>query len=188
MTSRRAFVAVLTTCVVAGVVVLVAAGRTWGRASLTTVTGAVDRVSVSGSGAEPALPALAIALLVLAVGLIAARGWLRRVVGLIVVSVGAAIVALAVASRSDVAHALARRAFAVAHTTVPTHTSGWAVLAAIAGVLAVGCGALTVVFGTRWPALGARYDAAGARGARRDKSTATTSEWDALDRGEDPTV
>jgi len=188
MTSRQSFVAVLAACVVAGAVVLIAAGRTWGRASLTTVTGAVDRVSVSGSSAEPALPALAIALLVLAVGLIAARGWLRRVVGLIVVSVGAAIVALAVASRSDVALALGSRAFAVARTTVPPHTSGWAVVTALAGAVAVGCGALTVVVGARWPALGTRYDAAGARGVRRDKGSTTTSEWDALDRGEDPTV
>jgi uncharacterized membrane protein (TIGR02234 family) len=188
MISRRAFVAVLTACVVAGVVVLIAAGRTWGHASLATVTGSVDSVSVTGDDAEPALPALAIAVLVLTVGLIAARGWLRRLVGLIVVSVGSAVVALAVASRSDVAHALGRRAFAVAHTTVPPHTSGWAVVTALAGLLAVGSGALAVIVGARWPALGTRYDAAGARGVRRDGGSTATSEWDALDRGEDPTV
>lgn len=188
MTSRRAFLVVLGGCIAAGVVVLIAAGRTWGRAAFTTVTGSVDRVSVTGHGAEPALPALAIALLVLTAGLIAARGWIRRVVGMMVVAVGAAVVALAVASRSDVSAELVHRAFAVADTTVPARTSGWAVVSALAGAVAVVCGALTVLVGARWPALGARYDAAGARGARRDPGSHTVSEWDALDRGEDPTV
>jgi uncharacterized membrane protein (TIGR02234 family) len=168
--------------------VLIAAGRTWGHADLTTVTGSVDRVSVTGHGGEPALPALGIALLVLTAGLIAARGWLRRVVGLLVVSIGAAVVALSVASRSDVAHALVSHAFAVAQTSVPAHTSGWAVVTALAGVVAIGCGALTVVVGARWPAFGARYDAAGARDVQRAGDATATSEWDALDRGEDPTV
>jgi uncharacterized membrane protein (TIGR02234 family) len=188
MSGRRAFVIVLGGCLVAGAVVLIASGRTWGRAALTTVTGSVDRVTVSGHAAEPALPALGIALLVLTAGLIAARGWLRRVVGLVVVVMGAAVVALSAASRADVADALERHAFAVAHSSVAPHTSGWAVVSAIAGALAVGCGAVTVLVGARWPALGARYDAAGARGTRRNGGPSATSEWDALDRGEDPTV
>ena len=188
MTGRRAFVGVFLGCLLAGAVVVIASGRTWGRASLATVTGSVDRVTVTGHGAEPALPALGIALLVLTAGLIAARGWLRRVVGLIVVVVGAVMIALAVASRSDVATALEHRAFAVRDSAVAPHTSAWAVVSALAGVLAVACGAVTVFVGSRWPALGARYDAAGARGARRDGAANAMSEWDALDRGEDPTV
>ena len=188
MTGRRAFVAVLGGCLVAGAVVLIASGRAWGHVSLRTVTGSIDRVTVTGHGAEPALPALGIALLVLTAGLIAARGWLRRAVGLVVVVMGAAVVALSVASRGDVADSLEHRAFAVANSTVPPHTSGWAIVSAVAGVLAVGCGAVTVLVGARWPALGARYDAAGARGVRRAGGTNAMSEWDALDRGEDPTV
>ena len=188
MTSRRGYLAVLAGCLISGVVVLIAAGRVWGRAALTTVTGSVDHVSASGHAAEPALPALAIALLVLTAGIIAARGWLRRIVGLIVVSVGASVVALAVAARSDVASELEHRTFAVARSSVPAHTSGWAVVTAIAGLLAVLCGALTVLVGARWPALGARYDAAGARGRQGDSDVRAMSEWDALDRGEDPTV
>lgn len=188
MTTRRTFLAVLGGCLIAGAAVLIAAGRTWDRATFRTVTGSVDRVSVSGHAVEPALPALAVALLVLTAGLIAARGWLRRLVGLVIVMVGAAVIALAVASRSDASRALAHRTFAVAKTSVPAHTSAWAVLCAVAGAVAVAAGALTVVVGTRWPALGARYDAAGARGGAPSSETKATSEWDALDRGEDPTV
>lgn len=188
MTGRRGYLAALTGCAVSGAVVLIAAGRVWGRAALTTVTGSIDHVSATGHAAEPALSALAIALLVLTAGVIAARGWLRRVVGLVVVAVGASVIALAVAARSDVASDLEHQAFAVSHSTVPAHTSGWAVVTALAGVLAVCCGALTVLVGARWPALGARYDAIGARGAERDSDRRAMSEWDALDRGEDPTV
>ena len=188
MTGRRAYLAALAGCAIGGAVVLIAAGRVWGRAALTTVTGSIDHVSATGHAAEPALPTLGIALLVLTAGVIAARGWLRRIVGLVVVAVGASVVALAVVARSDVAAELRHRAFAVSHTTVPAHTSGWAVVSALAGALAVGCGALTVLAGARWPALGARYDAAGARGGQRDGDLRAMSEWDALDRGEDPTV
>ena len=188
MTGRRGFVVVLVSCALAAAIVLIAAGRVWGRAQLTTVTASIDRVSVTGHGAEPALPALGIALLVLTAGVIAARGWLRRIVGCVVVSVGAAVVALAVASRSDVADELGRRAFAVAHTSLPPRTSGWAVITAVAGAVAVCCGALTVAVGARWPGLGARYDAAGARTVQPSSSSTAMSEWDALDRGEDPTV
>lgn len=188
MTGRRVYLAALAGCALSGAVVLIAAGRVWGRAALTTVTGSVDHVSATGHAAEPALPALGIALLVLTAGIIAARGWLRRVVGLTVVSVGASVVALAVASRADVAAEIKQHAFAVAHTSVPAHTSGWAVVSALAGALAVCCGALTVLFGARWPALGARYDAVGARSRQGDSELQVMSEWDALDRGEDPTV
>lgn len=188
MTGRRGYLAALAGCAISGAAVLIAAGRVWGRAALTTVTGSVDHVSATGHAAEPALPALGIALLVLTAGVIAARGWLRRVVGLIVVSVGASVIALAVAARPDVAAELEHQAFAVAHTSVPAHTSGWAVATALAGVLAVCCGALTVLVGARWPALGARYDAEGARGKTGSADLRAMSDWDALDRGEDPTV
>ena len=188
MTGRRGYLVALAGCAVSGALVLIAAGRVWGRAALRTVTGSTDHVSATGHAAEPALPALAIALLVLTAGVIASRGWLRRVVGLIVVSVGASVIALAVAARSDVASELEHRTFAVARSSVPPHTSGWAVMAALAGVVAVCCGAITVLVGTRWPALGARYDAVGARGRQGDADVRAMSEWDALDRGEDPTV
>lgn len=188
MTGRRVYLAVLAGCVLSGAVVLIAAGRTWGRASLTTITGSIDRVTATGQAAEPALPALGIALLVLTAGIIAARGWLRRFVGVVVVFVGASTVAIASVSGSDVAAELRHRAFAVANTSVPAHTGGWAIVTALAGALAVICGALTVMAGARWPALGARYDAEGARGRQPDRDRRAMSEWDALDRGEDPTV
>jgi hypothetical protein len=166
---------------VSGVVVLLAGGRTWGSATVVAATGNRQHVSVTGHDVLPALPALGVALLVLAVAVVAARGRVRALVGLVVVVVAGAVIGLAVTSRDDVAAELRHRAFAVTEPIRPT-TGFWAVLATAGGALAAGAGAGTVALGRRWPSLGSRYDAP----ARRPDAEA--SAWDALDRGDDPTA
>jgi hypothetical protein len=72
----------------------------------------------------------------------------------------------------------------------------WSALCLVGGVLAVAGGLLTALRGERWPAMGARYErparGTGAPVARdadgRVTGRRTTDAWDALDRGEDPTV
>jgi uncharacterized membrane protein (TIGR02234 family) len=166
----------------AGAVLLLAAGRTWGSAVVTATGGRRVAVHTTGGDVAPALPALGVALLVLAVAVFAARSWVRRLVGLVVVVVGGAAATGALTARDDVAAELTRQAFAATDAIAPS-TSGWAVLAAVAGGLAVLAGAVTVLFGDRWPTLGSRYDAPAAR--PRDE---TASAWEALDRGDDPTA
>jgi uncharacterized membrane protein (TIGR02234 family) len=185
LSGRRGLLTALVGCVAAGAVVLIAAGREWRHADLTAVTGARISISVTGHSAEPALPALAIALVVLAAAVVAARGWPRRLVGLVVVVIGASIVALAVASRVDAADELRRQAsvHAVAHAAVSPSLSAWAIVTVLGGLGAVVAGALTVATGARWPALGSRYEAPAVR-----RTGDLTADWDALDRGEDPTV
>jgi len=184
MTGRRGLLIVIFCCGVAGALILLASGRTWGSTLQIAETGRRVPAEVSGSGAEPALPALGVALLVFVGAVLAARSWLRRVVGALVVMTGGAAIAVAIASRSDVAAELRSRAFGVAHVTVHPTTSAWAVLTLIAGVVAVVAGAITVVSGPQWPALGSRYDAP----APRRQTETDGSTWEALDRGEDPTV
>jgi hypothetical protein len=73
------------------------------------------------------------------------------------------------------------------------------VLCLVGGLVAAAGGLLTAVRGQRWPGLGARYESprragavapADARSADpgRVEGRSTTAAWDALDRGEDPTV
>ena len=189
MTGRRGLLAALAGCVAGGALVLLAAGRTWGRASLTAATGAHVSVHVSGRDAESALPALALALLVMAAAVVASRSWLRFFVGLVTVTLGGVVVGLALTSTGDVAAALQRRAFGVPAGAVHASLSAWAIVTAVGGAFAVVAGALTVLRGSRWPGLGARYDAPGGDGettARRVEPA--TAAWDALDRGEDPTT
>jgi hypothetical protein len=183
MSGRRGLLAALSACIGASAIVVIAAGRVWRSADLVAATGQRVSVHVTGHTAEPALPALGIALMVMAGAVLAARGWLRRVVGLVTVVIGGAVVALSIASRADAANELQHQAFAVSHATVADSLSGWAIVTIIAGLVAVLAGSVTVVLGAGWPALGSRYDAPGAR--RTDN---LAGDWDALDRGEDPTV
>ena len=183
MRDRRGLLSVLAGCAAAGALVLIAAGRVWRGADLVAATGARVSVHVTGHAAEPALPALGIALIVMAGAVVAARGWLRRAVGVITVVVGGAVVALAVASRNDTVRELQHQAFAVSHASVGASLSGWAIVTIVAGLIAVAAGAVTVVVGRNWPAMGSRYEAPAVR--RTDN---LAGDWDALDRGEDPTV
>jgi uncharacterized membrane protein (TIGR02234 family) len=182
---RRGLLVALAGCVGAGALVLLASGRTWGRVVLTAQGGRQVVATATGHDAVGSLTALGFALLVLAGAVLAARSWLRVVVGVVTVAVGAAVVVLALTSRDDVAAALRREAFGVPGTAVHVSLSGWAVVVALAGLVAVVSGLLVGVNGRRWPALGARYEAPD-RQARPAETMATA--WDALDRGEDPTT
>jgi hypothetical protein len=181
VTGRRGLpTCILATAASAGAVLL-AAGRTWGSATVTATGGTRQHVAVSGHDVLPSLTALGVALLVLAVAIVAARGVLRSLVGLVVVVVGGALLAMAATSADDIAAALRGEAFAVTGP-VPSSTSGWAVLVAVAGAVAVVAGAVTVLRGRGWPGLGSRYDAP----VRRPEGEASV--WEALDRGDDPTL
>ncbi len=67
----------------------------------------------------------------------------------------------------------------------------WPALTLLGGLLAAVGGSLTMLRGHRWPAMGARYE----RRTPRPTGTSgpiggagTVEAWEALDRGEDPTV
>jgi len=165
-----------------GLVVLLAAGRQWGSA---TITGAArQHVTVTGRQVSSALPAIALALLALAVAVVAASSVLRRLAAGIGALVAVSCVVTALRAATDVHHALAARAFGVDLTTMPTQTHSWWLLAALGGIVAaVAFGAIAVA-GDRWQGMGARYDAPDA--AKRPADPAASA-WEALDRGDDPT-
>ena len=182
---KRALLGAVLGCAVAGALLLFAAGRTWGSATVRPDGGARQHVSVTGHAVASALPALGLALLALAMAMLAASGVLRRVAGLLVVTVGAAALAVAVRARGDVGHALAARVFASRASSVGGDRADWWLLAAFAGALAVAAGAAVVLGVGRRTGLGARYDApetAAKAGAP------AVDDWDAIERGQDPTV
>jgi len=173
--------------------VLGTAGRPW--AHLVASPGPalpLAEVEVTGSaasGAGAALSALGVAGLAATAGLVATRGWLRLVAGAVVLALGA----LAGAAS---ANALSRAAGGSSYPGLPSGANVEASLtawpaASIAGsVLLVAVGLLTVARGRRWPGMSGRYDAP--RGQRagqpRTDQRAAGGLWEALDRGEDPTV
>jgi uncharacterized membrane protein (TIGR02234 family) len=165
------------------VLALLAAGRIWGAHTFTAAGGGRQHVTVHGHDVAASLPALATAALVLTIGVVAVRSWLRRVVGLLVVVAGGALLGVALTARGDVGAALARQAFASPNVVVAAGHSAWPWVAAVGAALVVAGGAATAVLGHRWPALGRRYDAPAVAVADDDDAM-----WAALDRGDDPTA
>jgi uncharacterized membrane protein (TIGR02234 family) len=186
MTVRRGLPAALAGLVLAGALLLLAAGRVWGRATVTTATGARVHAEVTGHAVAGTLASCGGALLALALVALVVRGRARRLTGAVAALVGAGAAVAAVAGQHDVGSALAGKAFAAQVTSVAAPVTVWPWLAAAAGVLAASCGLALFLLGHRWSGLGRRYDAPGATESAVDDDDA--AQWAALDRGDDPTA
>ncbi|WCN79934.1 Trp biosynthesis-associated membrane protein [Micromonospora sp. LH3U1] len=141
----------------------------------------------SGAGLLPWLPALALVTLAGGGAVLATRGRLRRVLGVLLGALGLAVAAGGgYGLVADVGGSVSRQ---------------WPALCLVGGLLAAAGGLWTALRGGDWPAMGARYE----RPMRTAPETAstpagpavsptpmagrrTTEAWEALDRGEDPTA
>jgi hypothetical protein len=104
------------------------------------------------------LPALALVGLAGAGALVATKGRARRWLGVLLLLNGAGVAAGGAVGLAD--------------------ATGWPLACVAGGVLLAAGGAFAAVRGARWPSLGTRYE----------RAPVATSDWDALDRGEDPTL
>ncbi|MGH8870270.1 MAG: Trp biosynthesis-associated membrane protein, partial [Actinomycetes bacterium] len=139
------------------------------------------------------------------------RGTARRVVGVLLLGLGVAVVAAGVSASGDPAHV---REVASAAGGATVAGTGWPWLSHVGGVLLAASGLLVVLRGGAWPGLSIRYEVPAARS--RDGRSPSRQEpggpaprtpeepraaapgmpgesrpedlWAALDRGEDPTA
>lgn len=182
--ARRELVVALLLCLAGAALALYAAGRTWA-VDLTPRPAPLPVLRTERTGRDllPWVPALAVVGLAGAGAVLATRGRTRRLVGALLVLVGLGVAAGAT----------------YAAVALPRGPAGWAgpVLCLVGGLGAAAGGALTAVRGHRWPGLGARYESphraetaqpAGEPTGGRVEGRSTSAAWDALDRGEDPTV
>ncbi len=141
------------------VLILIGCALGWSteRIALVGDTGPMRDVTRTGSDLAPGAVAAAWAALAGLLAIIATRGVLRAVVGGLIAAAGIAGLA-----------------------SIVGRTAPGALLALAGSALLVAAGIATVVLARRWPALGRRYDAP-------DAARPSTSPWDALDRGVDPT-
>jgi uncharacterized membrane protein (TIGR02234 family) len=194
VTERRELTVAVLGAAAAGGLALMAGGQRW--ADVTVERAApLPPVSavVTGADVAPLVPATGLVLLAAAVALVAVRGAGRVVVGLLM-AVAAGVLGWAGLRGSTggldagaVHEAAGRPADSIVELSV-----GWPLLAVVAGVVGLAAGLLVVLRGRRWPGMGRRYERSADTGAtaarpRTDEERAQAA-WQALDRGEDPTV
>jgi uncharacterized membrane protein (TIGR02234 family) len=152
----------------------------------------VVTASFTGRQLVPAAVGAAVMLLAGVAGVIATRGWGRRLLGAVL---ALAAVGMGVAAGGfGLALPESARPAAVAETGFDNVTivgSSWWLVVVGAGALAAVAAVLVTVRGAGWPVLGGRYERGPAtpKGTSMNPAAMTPAQaWDALDRGEDPTT
>jgi uncharacterized membrane protein (TIGR02234 family) len=157
-----------------------------------------DVLSVTGRTADAAPTALALVALAGVIAVIATRGVVRRLIGIVVAFAGAALVWRSLAALGAVSQSRARSLVESKHSGAEVGAAAridvhavWPVLSVCCGALLLIAGVLVVWRGHRWGAMSAKYDRPAGGGAGEDeqqaRARADASLWSALDRGVDPT-
>jgi len=190
MSPRRLYAPVVLLTLAAGGAAFITAGRSWAGVDISTTGLPADAVSITGSDAQPLVPALALVVVASSLAVLAASVRVRRAVGVLIalVSLAAIVVVLTDGSALDDAVRSA------VHDS-PAFTGGslpdtrddtlWPFATLVAFVVAAGCGLLVTRYAGSWPTMGRRYEAPGARAQQPVETEADI--WKALDEGRDPT-
>jgi uncharacterized membrane protein (TIGR02234 family) len=120
--------------------------------------------------------------------LLVTRGWVRRVVAVLVGVSAAALVVTAVAARSSALDSARKATVDLGRTPTGAHTTAWWYAGLVAALLALAAAALAVRHVSSWPEMGSRYDAPTARAGVDDPAQMEEVDlWRAIDQGRDPT-
>lgn len=171
--ARHRFLAVLLACAAGGVLVLWSTGRTWVVEAAAGSLGGARTVSHTGAALMPWLTALGWVALAGTGAMLATRRVGRIVIGSLLVASGLGVLA------------------GVGHLRfgVPGARNTWPLLCVAGALLLLAGGWQTIRHGGAWPVMGSRYERpTGPTADQPHRSTADVDMWNALDRGEDPTI
>lgn len=188
-TARRLYAPVVLATLAVGGIAFLAASRPWIHATVRADGLPSDAVAVSGSDAQPLVPALALVVVTSALAMLAASHRIRRAVGalLVIVGLGAAVlVAMSGTALDDTLADAVRSSTAFIGSNAPQGDRSliWPVVAGGAFVAAAAFGLVAARFGGEWPTMGSRYDSPV---ARTDTPRSDADLWAAMDEGRDPT-
>ena len=179
---------VLTGLVAAGA--LAATTRaTWVQASAPDLAGTSQDIAVSGADAAPAVLALALAAVAAALATSLSSRWLRFLTGpvLIAAGLGAGLSALGPARAPEqAARSAVAESTGVVGAGVSAAATVWPLLCLVPALAVVLTGVIVLAVGRSWP-VGSRYRSAAVTAAA-DPAEDPAAAWDALTRGEDPSL
>ncbi|BAL86783.1 putative membrane protein [Actinoplanes missouriensis 431] len=177
MTTRRTHLTAIAACLAGAGLTLYAVTRVWS-VQVEHRTGLSDlRTEQTGAESQPWLIGLAVVALAGTGALLATRGRVRRGLGVLLALIGVGIVAGGVLARVTLDAGEAGAAAAI-----------WPVACVLGGAAVAAGGVLAARHGHLWSAMSARYERSSAPPPQPDVSADSRTLWDALDRGEDPTV
>ena len=162
---------------------------TWVQASAPDLTGTAQSVDVLGADAAPAVLALALAGIAASLATSLSSAWVRFLTGpvLLLAGAGAGIAALGVMRAPEAAAGSAvASATGVVGAQIEAETTSWPLLALVPALAVAGIGVLMLLAGGGWPR-STRYRSAAVT-ATADPSDDPAAAWDALTRGEDPSL
>lgn len=186
----------LVAIVIGSVLTLAAATRIWVEIDLFAGAAAFDELSVTGQQLNPSISPIAIAALASALVLAIAGPVLRRVLGAVVLLLGAGIALLGANAQLDprggvewvVAEATGLAGDAQYALVSGLSTTPWPVLTCVYGGAIALAGVLVLLLGGGWRAAGRKYQSRPDRGdaAAAGGAPDRIGEWDALSEGQDP--
>jgi uncharacterized membrane protein (TIGR02234 family) len=195
---RAQFAAAVVVLAIGAAGVLLVATRAW-------QTVGPHAIGVTGRTIDSAPTALAVVALAGVVAVIATRGRIRQIIGVLVAAAGAVAIWRSAAALPAVSASRAEQIVRAkqwvnviggAAPEVTTHPV-WGTLGVTAAVLVLAAGVLIAVRGARWQGMSGRYRAPGDASAKArntgadteaDRARGDASLWGALERGDDPTA
>ena len=162
---------------------------TWIDAAAPDLTGTLQQVDVPGAEAAPAVLALALVAIAASLATSLPSAWLRFVTGpvLVLTGGGAALAALGVLRDPTAAAGSAvATATGVLGSGLEAETTTWPLLTLAPALAVAAVGVLVLLVGGSWPRRD-RYRSAAVT-VTADPSEDPAAAWDALTRGEDPSL
>lgn len=180
---------------IAGGLALYSATQVWVSLSLADGAAAFGRLDVTGQQVNQSLSPVAIAALAAALALTIAGKVFRRILGVLVLLLGAGLAAIAVTVMRDPGAAVAGRlaeatglaGSAQAGLITSTQMSPLVLLTLAAGALLVLLGVLVLLLGGQWRTAGRKYEADSGSSRSVSDEPDRISDWEALNAGDDPT-
>lgn len=174
---------------VASVVLLASTRTVWTEATGADLAGTAQAIEVTGADAAPAVMAVGLVALAASLATSLSSRWIRLVTGPVLILAGllsaASMIGVIVDPAAASAAAVSQATGVIGAQSAASATI-WPVLSLLPAAAVTGMGALVLAVGGRWPQ-GTRYRRATLT-VTADPAEDPAAAWDALTRGDDPSL